>query len=37
MKILTLEINDSTFNGESDTYSNANAARVSCILEAAVN
>ena len=31
------EINDPTFNGESDTYTNADAARVSSILEAAIN
>ena len=37
MKILTSEINDSTFNGESDTYSSANAARVSFILDAAID
>jgi hypothetical protein len=37
IKILTLEINDPIFNGESDTYTNADAARVSSILEAAIN
>ena len=37
LRMLTSELNDSTFNGSSDTYTTADEARVSSISESAIN